>query len=365
MKCARCGTELKPGCLYCSVCGQEAQMVPDYNLLDDELVDALSEKKINRKKETEVIVRKKRSRQKKKLAGLICAAAAAGVLLAAAVFSYVSGYGYQMRKGESYLADQKYNAAASCFEKCIAKEPEQPDAYLLIAEALQNAGSDLRAVSYLEQLLDFEPDNADAYRQLVEIYESTQNYGEIIALRDAASAQIQDTVFGGYFVSAPEFSESAGVYEDDMDLFLTADDGTDIFYTTDGSSPVEQGTAYHADTGIHLTEGVTFIRAVCRDERGIYSDVAEGEFEIAYREPDMPVVAPDSGTFTEPQTIHILVPDGCTAYYTWDKTIPDENSAVYTGAIEVPQGNNVLSVVLIDQHGLSSSIFRGNYVYMP
>ena len=32
MKCANCGAEIKLGCVYCSVCGKEAQIVPDYNV---------------------------------------------------------------------------------------------------------------------------------------------------------------------------------------------------------------------------------------------------------------------------------------------------------------------------------------------
>ena len=28
MKCANCGAEIKLGCVYCSVCGKEAQIVP-------------------------------------------------------------------------------------------------------------------------------------------------------------------------------------------------------------------------------------------------------------------------------------------------------------------------------------------------
>ena len=43
MKCANCGAELKVGCVYCSVCGKEAQIVPDYNELDDDYLKALLE----------------------------------------------------------------------------------------------------------------------------------------------------------------------------------------------------------------------------------------------------------------------------------------------------------------------------------
>ena len=36
MKCIYCGEDLKEGSLFCSRCGKEVQMVPDYNLFDDD-----------------------------------------------------------------------------------------------------------------------------------------------------------------------------------------------------------------------------------------------------------------------------------------------------------------------------------------
>ena len=43
MKCANCGAEIKLGCVYCSVCGKEAQIVPDYNVEEDILKELLEE----------------------------------------------------------------------------------------------------------------------------------------------------------------------------------------------------------------------------------------------------------------------------------------------------------------------------------
>ena len=43
MKCANCGAEIKLGCVYYSVCGKEAQIVPDYNVEEDILKELLEE----------------------------------------------------------------------------------------------------------------------------------------------------------------------------------------------------------------------------------------------------------------------------------------------------------------------------------
>lgn len=41
MKCVKCGAEMKEGCIYCSVCGNEAQIVPDYSVLEDDYLRSL------------------------------------------------------------------------------------------------------------------------------------------------------------------------------------------------------------------------------------------------------------------------------------------------------------------------------------
>lgn len=68
MKCAKCGAELKVGCIYCSVCGQEAQIVPDYNLLEDDLLKDLlrDEKKQNTVKQQKKSVDEKKSQTQPK-----------------------------------------------------------------------------------------------------------------------------------------------------------------------------------------------------------------------------------------------------------------------------------------------------------
>ena len=56
---------------------------------------------------------------------------------------------------------------------------------------------------------------------------------------------------------------------------------------------------------------------------------------------------------------------GAKMYYTWDDTVPTANSMEYTKPIPVPEGNNILSVVLIDRHGMVSDILKCNYKYLP
>ena len=52
MKCAKCGAEIRPGCVYCSNCGQEAQIVTEINILEDDLLRSMLDEESEKTKET-------------------------------------------------------------------------------------------------------------------------------------------------------------------------------------------------------------------------------------------------------------------------------------------------------------------------
>ena len=51
MKCAKCGAEIRPGCVYCSNCGQEAQIVTEINILEDDLLRSMLDEESEKTKE--------------------------------------------------------------------------------------------------------------------------------------------------------------------------------------------------------------------------------------------------------------------------------------------------------------------------
>ena len=90
------------------------------------------------------------------------------------------------------------------------------------------------------------------------------------------------------------------------------------------------------------------------------------KYQINYEAPDYPVVSPGSGHYDAPTTIRITTDlEGAKIYYTWDGSIPTPNSEQYYGPIDMPEGNNVLSVILVDKNGMSSNVFRANYEFTP
>lgn len=60
-------------------------------------------------------------------------------------------------------------------------------------------------------------------------------------------------------VSAPEFSVPGGIYSEPVTVTITADDGCDIYYTTDNTVPTDESAFYEAPITINKT---TVLRAV-------------------------------------------------------------------------------------------------------
>ena len=51
MKCSKCGAEIEVGSVFCKKCGEPVQMVPDYNVLEDDFLVSLLDEQQNVKQE--------------------------------------------------------------------------------------------------------------------------------------------------------------------------------------------------------------------------------------------------------------------------------------------------------------------------
>ncbi len=199
---------------------------------------------------------------------------------------------------------------------------------------------------------------------LIDIYDGNREYDKILELSGKVNGEALPLLFGDYLVDTPAFGVEPGVYGEELTVTMQAEPECEILYTTDGEDPGCSGTVYRG--GIALEEeGTTVFFAVARNRKGICSKVAKASYTLRFEMPDMPSVSPDGGTYNEPQQITVSVPEGCTAYYTWDGSDPGVQSAKYTGAIEMLPGNQVLSVVAVDEAGRKSGVYRVNYVYLP
>lgn len=372
MKCENCGAELKPGNVYCSVCGTAVQLVPDYNLLDEDLLGDIIQEEARGSSTGAApeVDYKKRVRRKKGLAVGITAAVLITVFFVTfyahqKVQSFRMGsYDYQYGKAEEFFKAGDNNSAAAYYLRALSLRAKDPAASKWLASIYLEQEEEEEAIRLLEELADSGGADEESLKMLIDIYDGNADYDKIVLLSEKVNGEEMPLLFGDYLVQMPEFGVQPGTYGEELTVTMQAGAECEVLYTTDGENPEVFGTAYR-DSILLDEEGTTVFFAVARNRKGICSKVAKAAYTIRFEIPDMPSVSPSGGTYYEAQQITVAVPDGCTAYYTWDGSDPGRQSAKYAGAIEMPPGNQVLSVVAVDETGRRSGVYRVNYVYLP
>ncbi len=390
MKCAYCGTELKDGCLYCPECGKEAQVVPVFNTLEDEYLEGLLDDTSQRKpknisanpsaapakrgsinKEREMKKKKKSQKNRVKILAitfLFLSIIAAIIGVGAKITidqKNANSYDYQMSMAQQAAAQNEYDTAVSYYKNAIRLEKDTIAARKALADLyLAHKNYDSALVLY-QEIVQLDAKNRDAYQGIILVYEAQGKRDEITKLSEEITDETILNLFAEYIVLPPDFGFKPGDYEMYLQLELKSENGCDIYYTLDKSDPIKNGIRYSAAIKLdHM--GDYEIRAVCVNEKGIYSDVQIGKYSIDIPAPDMPTVTPSSGTYTVETPITVNVPDGCVAYYTWDGSVPSITSEPYIDSIAMPEGNNVLSVILMDlETEKFSKVYRGNFIYYP
>ena len=405
MKCSKCGAELNVGCIYCSVCGQEAQIVSDTNLIEEELLRELlkeeeeysqkqpAEQKTSKeqkpskgeskskeqkttngqsKSKVQKISKVQKTTKKKKnykplYLTLICLAAA--IIIGIVVFVLVSNrnynsYNYQIQKAEQYVSERNYVKALGYYERALELKENDVNTQFSLVNVYILMEEDRAAIHLLHEIIAQDEMSERAYRTLIELYAKRSEFDSIQQLKNTVTNEDILELFEEYEVAKPKISTVAGTYTEPVTVEITPDKNERIYYTTDGSDPIEKGQLYKKAFRFK-EQGDCVVKAVACSEYGVYSDVVEVHLTIEFKKPDLAKAVPDSGTFTEPTTITLIGSEGCKMYYTWDGTEPTEESEEYTEPIEVPVGNHILSVILVDKYGMVSDVLKCNYKYIP
>jgi tetratricopeptide (TPR) repeat protein len=359
---------------------KETEIVPDYTVLEDDYLKAILDGTENqtpdvfsmeakRKEKRKKAEMRMRERKKKQVMIVSVVGIFAVLALMTAIITVhqknASSFDYQLAKAEASLKAGDTDTAATYYEAAINLSSTNVDARTRLAK-LYMAKMDYDAALVLySEIIDLDPANIDAYRNMIAIYEVKDDVDSVLALK----AQVTDAdalaLFSDYDVSEPTFDQKSGTYEETLQLAITADADYEIYYTLDGSDPTETGILYSEP--ITLEEGESYeLKAVCLNKKGMYSSVSSAQYTIESPAPDMPVVTPDGGDFTGETLVFIEVPSGCNAYYTWDGTDPNITSNLYTEPFIIPEGNHVLSVLLIEKKTEKmSSIYRQYFTYYP
>lgn len=388
MKCTHCGTPIEDGKVYCPKCGKAIQMVPDYNAFEEDLLREIFEEENANEKRNEEMLREKQkeqeriqkaNEQKHRQKILIVAGISLGIALIIIIIILIvaahksrnaQSFDYQYQKAVEAVKAQEYDSAISYLEKAISIDKDDVDSRVLLVDCYMKELEYDSALVLCQEIIRIDSSNLEAYKTMIEIYNLKNDIDSIVDLASGITDNAVLSLFADYVVTAPEFSKDEGTYHEFLELKLSSAGNNDIYYTTDGSDPTLGGYKYV--NSIDLDSLGTFtIKAVCKNDKGLFSEIVEKEFVIEIDAPERPEVkiinTASDGSIAENSKIEVTVPEGCTAYYSWDGNVPDptsESANKYYNPISIPEGNNVLTVILYDeQTELTSDVYRGNFVY--
>lgn len=367
MVCQRCGAEIVEGHVFCDKCGAEIQVVPDFNLFEEEVLpsivineqDVRQTHKDNYDSEKDIInYLLTHPTHVMIVIILICACVGA--------YMYSGSYSRAIHRGERALARGEYEQALTYYLSAVDRQGTV-DGYVHLGDGYKKLNEfDKAEDAYYEALKltgDSVSDQARVYSLLLELYSEKGDRDAIEKLYGFIDDDKVVEALNADYVRPPVFSKDEGDYDDDIRIKISSPDSFDIYYTTDGTDPSPSNGSIYREP-LNAGGGVTTIKACCVDPEGRWGFVAEKTYNITYRIPEMPSASPSSGTYHAPVKVTLTSEEG-NIYYTWDGKVPTENSKLYTGPIEIPEGNNVLSAIVINEHEMASPILRCNYVYMP
>jgi len=384
MYCINCGKEINSEDVYCSFCGKPLQMVPDYSIYDEDDINVILENtndievgstsptKTRTDKHTNSAssVKPKKKNDMKRIITLTIVLCVLLLGVGIGVKVYIdhknsNSYEYQMKAGDEAFFKEKFDVAESYYKKALTLSPNDIKVRLKLADVFLAQEKQADSILLLEEILSLDAnENYDAYKRLFDIYKAEGNIDAILALKKDVTSTKVLKLFEDYIVQAPTVNIPSGNYSELLKLSMSGDKGVQIFYTLDGTNPITHGTLY-TNTIELSAAGMHTLKMVSMNALGVYSDIITMTYVIKYNAPTDPEVTPNGGTFSTPTHVYISVPDGCSAYYTWDRSEPNTQSAKYVSPLLVPEGYNILSVIIIDDTtGLSSGIYRGVFEYM-
>jgi len=371
MKCKQCGNHLPVGIVYCEHCGKEVQIVPDFNVLDDEIEAAVSIDSVltlDTPKTDDIYTVPRDTNQQFKLFVMvgICATFLIALFVCGAIYASVNNsYSHQKNRGNQYYADGRYEDALLCYEKALLiDETKEASVYLAMGDTYMAMEDYDKAIECYNKSINAAPDNVPAYRALIGYYVERNDYDSIDALRSNVTSDQVLSVFDEMIVPAPLFSLDGGSYNGIRSLEINVAGNLPVYYTLDGASPtVTAGIRYNG--AIELPIGETKVTAVTYDEsKNEYSRQVFSTYHIEIAPPEGVEASPDPGVYGEEISVTLTAADeDLKIYYTLDGSDPTEESMLYTQPIIIPPGECTLSSVVYNSYDIPSEVRRFTYYY--
>lgn len=387
MKCPKCGRELEEGKLLCEFCGEEVNMVPDFDIeLEAEIHKNLSNmvENISLHDEEEYIEElleeeelkeslrdyfspkdKKDVKKGRKILPFFVLAIVVVVVLVFTIHVTTqtiqkNSYEYQYNKAVECATIDHYDEAVVYLERAVALRPSDIDGRFLLAKYYDKSGQRQSAVLVLEELLKLESDRKEEiYDLLLKILESRQDYKKMGELLKECEVDRIVSKYNKYAALQPIFNKEEGVYDELISITLKGNTEGFVYYTLDGSAPNKNSMVY--ETPILLESGDYIIKALFVNMYGIESDIMTKTYYINLSVPQEPDINLESGNYDKPQMIEVYHADDTKIFYTTDGTTPTEKSTRYTEPVEMPYGVSNFAIVAINDAGVQSPVVKRTF----
>ncbi|NLT58825.1 MAG: DUF5050 domain-containing protein [Clostridiales bacterium] len=216
-------------------------------------------------------------------------------LVIALVYFNVSGldggFQTQLTKGSEYAAQGDYDRAIKHFLKAIDIAPDSPVGYIQAADSYERTGQPQQAIALMETLIAKKPRSVESFEYLLRLYEENgapiqkqiDLLSEAAMLFDSATYadRAGELLLQLSTVGPPVLSLEAGAYSTPQTVHVTnLADGDEVYYTTNGDTPVKTSTKYNPKNGISLKKGKTLVTLLRYSADGAASQPAAYLFTI-------------------------------------------------------------------------------------
>jgi tetratricopeptide (TPR) repeat protein len=382
MLCPKCKNEMKEGMLYCENCGEEINIVPEFeSSLEHELQKTLNsvasdlKNEMNESHKTQITTEENFMDDdhffsrfllkfiKQKLSLFIMIALFFCICIVVIWFYSLSlhrnSFEYQYGQALYSAKEGNYKNAIEYMKKAISLNEAEHSAKLSLAEYYNVVNKEEEAILILNDLIDQDINLEQAYKQLFEIYEESSNYAIINLLLMKEEDPLIKELYHDYLSESPEFSVRAGTYDEVVELKLSSNNQGNIYYTLDGSKPTIDSPLYQEP--LNLENGVYRVSAIYVNKYMVESEIETKVYTIDTTVPHAPEVLNQDGAYSDPQMIVVETPPNGDVFYTLDGSEPNIESNHYSYPFPMPIGSNILKFVTINYQGVKSDVTIRNF----
>ena len=364
MKCPNCGAEVERGSLYCPKCLAEVPWVREFDTVETQMhrqkleteAAESGEKIRNRWKKRKVMLKKLLHRRKREVSVLLMVLL---LLTAGVCVLNMSTFPALYSRARNAWENKDYDKALDLADRALEKHPTDARANLLLAMILEDQGDIPASILVLKSSAKKNPDSVQTYTMLMRLLSNEGKAAEIEKILAECTSEEVLEACSEYVCPVPQASLPAGTYTSVQEVELSADYDR-IYYTIDGTMPSQDSARYMGP--IVLREGTTVLNAFGINDRNISSGILTMKYVVVLKGPSAPAVSPETGIYRKKTVIRIEVPDGCTAYYAFDKK-PDADSTEYKNPITMPEGGHTFYAILVAANGkVSETTMREYYL---